>query len=172
MKSLALTLLISVGLASGLRTNKLKLNQMFNDAELPADTATHTCSQAITAVKSQATLDYNSIINAGKPWTDPAYNGSSAIYWQDFNKKNTSPYIASINWARANTTNPGSSLFGTSLAPNYNNIHQGALGDCYYLCSVSAVAETPDRIKKIFLTQTYNKAGIFALTVYVRGIPV
>ena len=36
---------------------------------------------------------------------------------------------------------------------------------------MSAVAETPNRIQKIFLTQTYNKAGIFAVTVYVRGKP-
>ena len=75
-----------------------------------------------------------------------------------------------IDWKRANTTIPGGvSLFGTGA--HYNNIHQGALGDCYYLSSCSAVVEDPNRVKKIFLTQSYNSAGIFAVTVYVRGKP-
>lgn len=81
-----------------------------------------------------------------------------------------SPYISYIDWSRANATIPGGvSLFGSGAS--YNNIHQGQLGDCYYLSSCSAVAEDPNRIKKIFLTQTYNSAGIFAVTVYVRGKP-
>ena len=77
-----------------------------------------------------------------------------------------------INWLRANATLSGTSLFGSAAQPNYNNIHQGALGDCYYLSSLAAVAEVPKRIQNIFLTPTYNKAGIFAVTVYVRGKPI
>lgn len=156
MKALALTIL-SIGLTSGLKSNKLKLSQIFgNAAELPADVSTHTCAQSIANVKAQANLDYTAIINAGVQWTDPYYNGSSAIYWQDFNKGGVSGYISGINWTRANTTLPGSSLFGTNNSASYNNIHQGSLGDCYYLSSCAAVAEVPTRISNVFLTKTYN----------------
>lgn len=36
--------------------------------------------------------------------------------------------------------------------PTPNDIKQGALGDCYFLSSMSVIAEFPERIKKIFLT--------------------
>ena len=62
-------------------------------------------------------------------------------------------------------------MFGTTNTPIPNNIHQGALGDCYYLCSTSALAEWPARLKNVFLTQTYNAAGVFAVKVFIRGKP-
>jgi hypothetical protein len=45
------------------------------------------------------------------------------------------------------------------------------VGDCYYLAGIAALAEFPDRIKKILATPYKNKAGIYGLNVYVRGIP-
>ena len=51
MKALALTTLALLGMATnGLRHNKLA--QTFLEAELPADTAAHTCAQAITRINS------------------------------------------------------------------------------------------------------------------------
>jgi len=35
----------------------------------------------------------------------------------------------------------------------------------------SALAEWPNQIKNIFLTQNKNTAGIFALSLYIRGKP-
>jgi len=48
---------------------------------------------------------------------------------------------------------------------------QGGIGNCYAIASAAAVAEEPDRIRDIFLTQKTNKAGILALTFYIRGKP-
>jgi hypothetical protein len=168
MKALALTTLALLGLATnGLRHNKLA--QTFLEAELPNDVAKHTCSQAITRVNSQANFDYNATIKAGTKWVDPQFGNSDAIYWNDFNQAQVSGYISNINWARANTRFTNPTLFGNAITTN--NIHQGALGDCYYLCSISALAEWPARLKNVFLTQTYNSAGIFAVKVYIRGKP-
>ena len=36
---------------------------------------------------------------------------------------------------------------------------------------LSAIAEWPSLVRKVFLTQNKNKAGIFALRVFVRGKP-
>jgi len=61
-------------------------------------------------------------------------------------------------------------LFGSTISPN--DINQGVASDCYALASTAAIAYRPDRIKNIFITQTYNKEGIFALKMYVRGKPI
>jgi len=50
-----------------------------------------------------------------------------------------------------------------------NDIHQGTLGNCYYLCSIAAVAEYPDRILPLFETKDFNKAGCYAVNCYIMG---
>lgn len=45
------------------------------------------------------------------------------------------------------------------------------MGDCYFMASASAVAEWPNLINNIFLTKNKNKAGIFAVRVFIRGKP-
>ena len=53
--------------------------------------------------------------------------------------------------------------------PGPSDITQGNCGDCYYLASLSALAENPDRIKRIFLTQEVNDAGCYAVQMYING---
>ena len=55
------------------------------------------------------------------------------------------------------------------MEPGPNNIKQGKCGDCYYLSTLSSLAEYPDRIKKIFLTDNVNEAGCYAATIYING---
>jgi len=52
-----------------------------------------------------------------------------------------------------------------------NDIAQGILGVCYFLSSLSAIAEFPSRLTKVFLNKTSNKYGAYGLKFYVRGIP-
>ena len=52
-----------------------------------------------------------------------------------------------------------------------NDISQGILGVCYFLAGLSAIAEFPSRLTKIFLNKTSNKYGIYSLKFYVRGVP-
>lgn len=52
-----------------------------------------------------------------------------------------------------------------------HDIIQGDVGDCYFLASASALAEHPDRIKKLFLTQQVNNENIAAVEVFVGGAP-
>jgi hypothetical protein len=39
------------------------------------------------------------------------------------------------------------------------------------MSAIATVAEQPDLIKSIFLTQTKNSAGIYGLRFYIRGKP-
>ena len=45
------------------------------------------------------------------------------------------------------------------------------MGDCYFIASAAAIGEWPSLVKSIFLTQNKNKAGVFALRVFIRGKP-
>ena len=48
---------------------------------------------------------------------------------------------------------------------------QGDVGDCYFLSSASALAEHPERIKKLFLTKKVNNQNIAAVRVFFGGVP-
>jgi calpain-15 len=37
-----------------------------------------------------------------------------------------------------------------------NDINQGQLADCWFLCAVSALAERPALIERTFVTKEYN----------------
>ena len=52
-----------------------------------------------------------------------------------------------------------------------NDIAQGCLGVCYFLCSLSAITEFPKRLQKIFNMKESNPQGVYSLTFYVDGIP-
>jgi hypothetical protein len=50
------------------------------------------------------------------------------------------------------------------------DIKQGALGDCYYLQSLSSLARYPHLVKRLFRTQTVNAAGIYEVTFVINGV--
>ena len=45
------------------------------------------------------------------------------------------------------------------------------LGDCYFLAAASAIAEWRFLVSNVFLTQTKNYAGIYGISLYIRGKP-
>jgi calpain-15 len=44
-----------------------------------------------------------------------------------------------------------------------NDIQQGAIGNCYFLSALAALAEFPTRIQRLFDTQEYEAAGVYAV---------
>jgi calpain-15 len=42
-----------------------------------------------------------------------------------------------------------------------NDIIQGQLSDCWFLCAVSSLAERPALVERIFVTKEYNEQGIY-----------
>ena len=51
------------------------------------------------------------------------------------------------------------------------DIRQGDCGDCYFLSSISSLAEFPERVENIFITKDMNEAGCYALQFYINGEP-
>lgn len=50
-----------------------------------------------------------------------------------------------------------------------SDIAQGALGDCWFLASLAALAEYPEMIKQRFVTKEYNECGIYEIQCYKNG---
>ena len=44
-----------------------------------------------------------------------------------------------------------------------NDIRQGALGDCYFLCCLSVLAERPLLVERLLITEEFNHAGCYAV---------
>jgi len=51
-----------------------------------------------------------------------------------------------------------------------NDIKQGELGDCYFLCALSALAERPRLIDRLFDVDFVNPYGFYAIWLNINGI--
>jgi len=76
-----------------------------------------------------------------------------------------------VVWLRAKEFAEGGEepkLFCDGIEPN--DIRQGSLGDCYFLSSLSVLAEKPERIKELFCHHIPNKYGAYCVTMYCDGV--
>lgn len=65
-------------------------------------------------------------------------------------------------------------VYGEGNFKVFNNItptdiKQGDCGDCYFLSSISSVAEYPERIENVFITKEVNAAGCYAMRLFING---
>lgn len=58
-------------------------------------------------------------------------------------------------------------MFESKIEPN--DIKQGILGDCYFLSSCASIAENPERIKEIFISQNISPEGAYCVRIFERG---
>ena len=99
------------------------------------------------------------IIDKGMPWTDPDFPP---------NQNSLSPNgTFKFEWKRVGDIMKNPVVFDKDI--NADDINQGALGDCYFLCALSALAEFPDRVRAIFKTQSTNVAGIYEVEFCIGG---
>ena len=43
------------------------------------------------------------------------------------------------------------------------DIRQGSLGDCYFLCALASMTVSRYLIKRLILTKSYNKEGVYGV---------
>jgi calpain-15 len=72
------------------------------------------------------------------------------------------PDIASLR-----DSNGDMNIFFEEIEPN--DIQQGELGDCYFLSSLAAIAEEPERIRSMFLNLEANEAGVYGAFMCKNG---
>jgi len=74
-----------------------------------------------------------------------------------------------LSWSRADQ------LFGEGQYELFRNIEprdilQGSLGDCYFLCSLSSLAEYPKLISRLFDENSINENGICSVWLHINGV--
>lgn len=53
------------------------------------------------------------------------------------------------------------SLFLNEIEPN--DIKQGSLGDCWFMCSIASLAERQNLVERLFLTKSINEEGVYRI---------
>ena len=114
-------------------------------------------------------IDWQSNVAAGEDWKDPHFKTQvSALIDETMMRNNRITQWQTLTWKRPSEVY-GDGNFVLYAEPGPNDIKQGKCGDCYFLSTLSSLAEYPERIKKIFLTDEVNAAGCYAATVYING---
>ena len=134
------------------------------------------CSRAVDRLIHR-NVDFNEIIEANTgQWTDDTFTFPDAIFWKDMRPSNPvddqSKKASTTEAVRLSEVfDEWYSLWGyTQISPK--DAIQGYLGDCWMHAAAAVVAKDPKRVKKIFLTEGINTAGVYALQLYMLGIPV
>jgi len=115
--------------------------------------------------------------------------GSSIVHWLhevgsyfidlDFSPLNNSIYdhsgknpppssLTSAVWRRVRDFVEKEPIIVNTIHPN--DVQQGQLGDCWILSSITALAEHPELVEKLLVTQRVNQVGLFQVQLCVRGL--
>ena len=96
----------------------------------------------------------------------PTNMSSMAGYAEGQARQNYQRFV----WRRAAECYPTRQVSVFQGDAQVNDIVQGALGDCYLMAAISALAEYPERIKRCILSKNINNAGIYCVQICVTGI--
>ena len=108
------------------------------------------------------------IIQKGQPWTDKDFPPEQkSLYNPQIDLEADPSTYNKFTWKRASDIYKPCSIFEGGVEPN--DINQGQLGDCYLLAALSSLAEFPDRVKAMFVTQQVNAAGIYMVRFFLNG---
>jgi len=169
----------SVGLASA----DLVADRVYYHHSHPQVKAIDTayCTKSIDRLmiqpKSIDTLNTAST-TSGTRWVDTSFTGSDIIYYPEFQSASiitdyeTNFADGSYFWDDWQDIYTAADVFdSTRAAPTWKEPRQGGAGTCYLMSALSGVAEFPDIIKSMFVTQASNTSGAFRVKFYIRGKP-
>jgi len=54
--------------------------------------------------------------------------------------------------------------------PNAKDVLQGGLGNCYFLSSLAALADNPDRVTRLIIQHEANNKGIYCIALNITGL--
>ena len=107
-------------------------------------------------------------IEKGEPWTDRDFLPSKAsLFNAEIDSQSNSSDFENLEWKRASKIYSYPTIFGEGIGPN--DVNQGALDDSYFLATLSSLAEFPNRVEAMFVTQEVNLAGIYLVRFFING---
>ena len=89
--------------------------------------------------------------------------------------------VRPVGWERASATPPQGIVDDTTLQfstvpwvvfrgePRPEDIRQGSVGNCWFVCALSALAEKPELLRQILLTREFNRAGAYQVRLCLAG---
>ena len=119
--------------------------------------------------------------SVGTNFVDAAFRPNSSILLfgteSESKRRNIGPWLrpneirgvraATRSEARLESTMPWTVFRGTV---DSDDIQQGKLGDCWFLSALSCLAQRPDLVKRLVLTQTYNPRGVYLVRLMKDGL--
>lgn len=81
--------------------------------------------------------------------------------------KDKYPYDFAVQWRRPHEFMENPTIIENDIDPN--DIKQGFLGDCWFLSALASLAERPGMVRRLFVTQEYNKEGIYKIRICKNG---
>jgi len=105
----------------------------------------------------------------GATFSDPNFPPERSSLYSDLDQVEVANKYATdrLVWKRIEEMYPGDKKVFDSIEPN--DIKQGMLGDCYFLSSLSALAENAQRIQRMFDTADYDYTGCYKLRMFDMG---
>mmetsp|Transcript_19084 Transcript_19084/g.34702 ORF Transcript_19084/g.34702 Transcript_19084/m.34702 type:complete len:608 (+) Transcript_19084:2716-4539(+) len=102
-------------------------------------------------------------------YTDPDFPPNRDSLTKSWSKLDARTKMAwtTLEWKRIDEVFRQPIKVFDSIEPG--DILQGALGDCYFLSALSAIAEFPHRIKRLFDTQEFEPAGCYIVSMLETG---
>ena len=140
--------------------------------------------ETINIIQSLQNQKYDTIISSRQKFTDNLFPPSNESI--NFKKEEAKPlprFLQSRVQTKPSATVEYKWYRISQIMRNYNlikynengeenlidDVLQGALGDCYYLCALSALSEFKNRIINIFHTTEINEFGCYRIRCYVHG---
>ena len=74
-----------------------------------------------------------------------------------------------LTWVRLSEQYPDGTLWDGDVS--YKDVEQGSRGNPFFVGALAAVSERPELIKDAFITQQFNKHGVYVIRFFIRGKP-
>jgi hypothetical protein len=107
----------------------------------------------------------------GGLFTDPDFGPTRESLAHDWTTLPSADSWKEFEWARLSDIAGKSSGSLVVDGVSHSDIHQGGVGNCYFLSALAVLTENPDRIMSIFLpeSQTISKTGAYGIRLCIDG---
>ena len=152
------------------------IERSFNLAQTAQANTTHGCGFAHNRNKNAPTNFYTQV-NASSRFTDNQFPINDAIYFTDGGSEENDSLPAQfhregrIYWKRLQDHLTSPTLFGNNgIGPS--DVEQGYIGNCWFMASISALAEYPGRVESLFLNRDVSSRGVYGVQLWALNVPI